>query len=177
MGDTPLSLRKQLAEVEENLRLIQERKSEYVQAIDVPLQLIKDERRLEKRIRWLKRRIVELRPINVLREATKLVTGPVARALTGESWKSLRQRLLTQASRLPHAAHLDTALMEEAVGDLIRLTGEMRILLEAYRIEPNPGQLEGLERRAGKLADYLLNIYRVETGDAPDLEPLAAGEL
>lgn len=161
MDDTLSSLQKQLAEAEENLRLIQERRSEYVQAIDVPLQLIKDERRLERRVRWLKRRIVELRPINVLREATKLVTGPVARALIGESWKSLRRRLLAQASRLPHAAHLDTALMEAAADDLIRLTGEIRILLEAYRIEPNPGQLEGLERRAGKLADYLLRIYRI----------------
>ena len=46
MSDAIQSLRKQLAEAEENLRLIQERKSEYVQTTDIPIQLIKDERRI-----------------------------------------------------------------------------------------------------------------------------------
>jgi hypothetical protein len=101
----------------------------------------------------------------------------VARMLTGQSWKPLRQRLLTRASKLPHAVCLDTALMEEAVDDLIRLMGEVRILLEAHRIEPNPGQLEALQRRVGRLADYLIRIYRLEPGDAPELEALVAGVL
>ena len=177
MNDTIQSMQRQLAEAEENLRLIQERKAEYVLETDIPLQLVKEERRLESRIHWLERRIAELRPINVLREATKLIVGPVARTLTGEPWKGLRQRLLTQASKLPHAAYLDTALMEEAVDDLIRLTREVRVLLEAHRIEPNLGQLEALQRRAGRLADYLLRIYRLGMGDEPDLEALAAGTL
>jgi hypothetical protein len=42
--------------------------------------------------------------------------------------------------------------MEEAVEDLVRLTGEVRILLEAHRIEPNLGQLEALQRHAGRLS-------------------------
>lgn len=171
------SLQHQLNQAWENLALIQKRMSEYVLGTDVPLQLVKEERRLESRIRWLERRIGELRPINVLREATKLIVGPVVRVLTGESWKGLRQRLLTQASKLPQAVYLDTELMEEAVDDLIRLTGEVRILLEAHRIEPNPGQLEALRRRAGILAGYLISIYRLEAGDEPDLEALAAGTL
>ena len=171
------ALQRELSQARENLSLIEERMSAYLLSTDVPLQLVKEKRRLESRVRWLERRTVELRPINVLREATKLIAGPVARTLTGEPWKGLRQRLLTQASRLPHAAHLDTVLMEEAAGDLIRLTGEVRILLEAYRIEPNPGQLEALERRAGRLAGYLIRIYQVETGDALNLERLAAGTL
>ncbi len=171
------ALQRELSQARENLTLIRERISEYVLSTGVPLQLVKEKRRLEERIRWLERRIVELCPISVLREATKLVVGPVARALTGGPWKGLRQRLLTQASRLPHAAHLDTVLMEEAAEDLIRLTGEVRVLLEAHRIEPNLGQLEALERHAGGLADYLLRIYRLEAGDALDLEALAAGEL
>lgn len=168
------ALQRRLKEAQENLALIQERMSEFVLSTDIPLQLVKEERRLESRIRWLKRRVVELRPINVLREATKLIVGPVAQALTGEPWKPLRQRLLTQASKLPHAAHLDVALMEEVANELIRLTREVRILLEAYRIEPNPGQLEALERRAGRMADYLIGIYRLEAGDAPDLERVRA---
>jgi hypothetical protein len=44
------SLRKQIAEIEENMRLIAERKSEYVQETDIPVQLIKEERRLEARL-------------------------------------------------------------------------------------------------------------------------------
>jgi hypothetical protein len=168
------ALQRQLKEAQENLALIRERMSEFVLSTDIPLQLVKEERRLASRIRWLKRRVVELRPINVLREAAKLIVGPVAQTLTGEPWKPLRQRLLTQASKLPRAAHLDVALLEEVTNDLIRLAREVRILLEAYRIDPNPGQLEALERRAGRMADYLIRIYRLEAGDAPDLERVRA---
>ena len=60
MSDTIQYLLKQLAEAEENLLLIQERKSEYVQATSVPLQLIKEERRLEAEIPTLRARLAEL---------------------------------------------------------------------------------------------------------------------
>jgi hypothetical protein len=43
-------LRRQLAEARANLRLIEERESEYVLGTDVPLQLVKERRRLEERI-------------------------------------------------------------------------------------------------------------------------------
>jgi len=46
-----------LAEAEENLRLIRERKSEFVRQADIPLQLIKDERRLEQEIETLRARL------------------------------------------------------------------------------------------------------------------------
>jgi hypothetical protein len=39
-----------LAEARENLRLIEDRKAEYVLEVDVPLQLIKEERRWRDRI-------------------------------------------------------------------------------------------------------------------------------
>jgi hypothetical protein len=171
------SLQHQLREARENLALIEERMSEYVLRTDIPLELVKERRWLENRVGWLERRIVELHPMNVLREATKLIVGPVAQTLTGEPWKRLRQRLLTQASRLPRTAHLDTALVEEALDDLIQLSRDVRTLLEAHRIEPNLGQLEALGRRAGSLAGYLIRIYRLETGDVPELEALAAGML
>jgi hypothetical protein len=177
MADEIESLQSQLSHARENLALICERMSQYVLGTDVPLQLIKERRRLERQIGWLERRIDELRPINVLREATKLIVGPVAVALTGEPWKHLRQRFLTQASKLPQAAYLDTALMDEAVDDLISLTREVRVLLEAHRIEPGVNQLGPLQRRAERMTSYLVRIYRVERGDAPELESLAAGEL
>jgi hypothetical protein len=44
------SLRRQLAEARDNMRLIEERESEYVLGTDVPLQLVKERRRLEERI-------------------------------------------------------------------------------------------------------------------------------
>ncbi len=44
------SLQRQLREARENLRLIEDRRAEYVLEVDVPLQLIKEERRLRTRI-------------------------------------------------------------------------------------------------------------------------------
>ena len=38
------SLRRQLAEAEENLRLVEERKSQFVMDVEIPLQLVKQER-------------------------------------------------------------------------------------------------------------------------------------
>ncbi|MCP4545487.1 MAG: hypothetical protein GY835_03340 [bacterium] len=48
------TLHSQLVEAESNLRLIEERESKYVMAVDVPLQLIKDKRRLLARIAELR---------------------------------------------------------------------------------------------------------------------------
>ena len=68
--------------------------------------------------------------------------------------------------------HLDIAALETVSDDLAQLNREIRILLEAHRIEPNPGQLEALERRAARLAWYLVNIHRLSPGDAPELDAL-----
>lgn len=51
----------QLTEARENLRLIRERKSQYVLETDIPLQLIKEERRLLGHIEELEKRIEEER--------------------------------------------------------------------------------------------------------------------
>lgn len=51
------SLDRYLAEAEANLRLIRERKAQYVLETDVPLQLIKEERRLMVRITELKEKL------------------------------------------------------------------------------------------------------------------------
>ena len=116
-------------------------------------------------------------PIKTLREATKWVVGPLAKTLTGRAWKRLHQGLRAQASKLPHHAYLDTELMAAAAAELSQLNWEIRILLEAHRLEPSPGQLAGIRRRGGKLADYLLKIYRLRPGEAPQLERLATGKL
>jgi hypothetical protein len=44
------SLQRQLADARENLRVIEEHKAQYVREVDIPLQDIKDERRLKKQI-------------------------------------------------------------------------------------------------------------------------------
>jgi nucleoside phosphorylase len=51
------SLKRQLAEARANLGLIEERKAEYVESTAVPLNLIKDERRLRERIAELEREL------------------------------------------------------------------------------------------------------------------------
>jgi uncharacterized protein (DUF3084 family) len=56
----PASLHWQLANARNSLRLVQERKSQYVMETDVPLQLIKEEQLLLERITELEQRIAEL---------------------------------------------------------------------------------------------------------------------
>ena len=56
-GDDATSLRRQLAEARENLRLIEEREAAYVLETDVPLQLVKEKRRLQQRIAELEIRL------------------------------------------------------------------------------------------------------------------------
>ena len=58
-GDDATSLRRQLAEARENLRLVVEREAAYVLETDVPLQLVKEKRRLEQRIADLEARVLE----------------------------------------------------------------------------------------------------------------------
>jgi hypothetical protein len=55
-----ISLDRQRKEARENLRLIQERKSQYVLETNIPLELIKEERQLLERIEELGRQIGEL---------------------------------------------------------------------------------------------------------------------
>jgi hypothetical protein len=51
------SLRHQLAQAEQNLRLIEERKAEYVLGVEVPLQLVKEEQETRARIARLQSRL------------------------------------------------------------------------------------------------------------------------
>lgn len=172
---TVASLVKQFSDAEENLRLIDERIAKYVHETDVPLQLLKDQHRLQRWIARLQRQIAELKPIAVLRFATKLITGPVAELISGEQWGDLRQQMLTQASKLPRESVLDVAVLNDRLDALIQLSDEIQVLLMAYRIEPNPGQIEALRQHSDELAADLLRIYRLPPGAAPQLEALAKG--
>ena len=60
MADDVESLRRQLSEAQDNLRLIEERMAQYVLAVDVPLQLVKGKERLEARMADLQERIARL---------------------------------------------------------------------------------------------------------------------
>lgn len=57
------SLEYQLAEMRANLLLIKERKAEFVQETDIPLTLIKDERRLRQRIAEIEARVGRTRSL------------------------------------------------------------------------------------------------------------------
>ena len=48
------SLQTRLTNAEESLRLVQERQSEFVQAVNIPLELVRDERRLQKEVAELR---------------------------------------------------------------------------------------------------------------------------
>ncbi len=52
-----MSLQQQLADARECLRLIEERKAQYVQEVDIPLQLVKEERRLKERVAVLEKEL------------------------------------------------------------------------------------------------------------------------
>ncbi len=54
------SLRHQLSEAVANLRLIEERKTQYVMDVDVPLQLVKQERTYRQEIADLQKQLAEL---------------------------------------------------------------------------------------------------------------------
>lgn len=60
MNDARKSLEAQVAHVAENLRLIAERKSEYVEATSIPLDLVKRERELLVEQEELRRRLAQL---------------------------------------------------------------------------------------------------------------------
>ncbi|CAG0998584.1 hypothetical protein GPROT1_03673 [Gammaproteobacteria bacterium] len=59
MSKPNLSLAQQLAETREQLHLIEERKAEYVQQTDIPLQLIRDERHWGARLAELERGVID----------------------------------------------------------------------------------------------------------------------
>ena len=67
-------------------------------------------------------------------------------ALCGAAWKELKQRLLTQASRLPAGRYLDAARMDAAAAGMARPCDEVRTMLAAYRIDPDPGVERALAR-------------------------------
>jgi len=115
----------------------------------------------------------QARSLQTLREVTKLMAGPLALVLTGERWKSLRSRLLTQASKIPNTTYLATVLLEQVSAEMSRLNRESRVLLSAHRIAPNSEQLEALRHRTQILAGYLIRIYRLKPSDAIELERLA----
>ena len=170
MSEELEGLQRLLAEAKENLQLIDERIAYYVLSTEVPLQLIKEQRGWQKKVRKLERQIRAHKPIDVLRQAVKLLTGPVAIILHGAPDADLRQHLLDQASRLPQAAYLDTALLEQSVDELVRLVREIHVLLQAHRYEPSEGAREALKHHAAPLVDLVRRIFRL-TGEEPSALP------
>ena len=114
------------------------------------------------------------KPIDVLREATKLVVGDLAQALTKSPWKKLGQDLLTRASKFPRDTYLDMVFLQARASDVARLVSEVRTLLAAHRLEPETNRLDGIVPMAAELADYMTAAYRLRPGDAPALDLLVA---
>lgn len=117
MSDERESLRRQLAEAEENLLLIEERKAEYVLGVEVPLTLVKEERRLKARIAELRAELGKLieqsKPkytdiaYTILSESDRPLTAEqiVERGVAGglldpkAQWQYMRQQLNSEIRR------------------------------------------------------------------------------
>jgi hypothetical protein len=89
--DDLLSLQRQLDEVRENLRLIQERKAEFVLSIEIPLQLVKEEQRLLYRIAELEQQIAA-------RSASRSVTSVPEELLFCQKITELAQQVANLAT-------------------------------------------------------------------------------
>jgi len=116
LGSNAKSLKRRLAEAEENLRLIQERKSEYVQAADVPLQLIKDERRLVQEIEALQTQLEQLPLAPARPRARTIAAGIAGLALVLAVGAAALGVLLPQGPTTAEPSS-STALSLEQVGD------------------------------------------------------------
>jgi hypothetical protein len=128
------SLRRQLAEKEENLRLIEERQSQFVMGVDVPLQLEKRERALRKEIAALKAQLAGAEAEPAAQSSAAWMRAMIERLdtlLTGQ--EGLRRG---QAAIYAHVGEANREALEavlEAVQQDRLEQGEMRRTLEAVR--------------------------------------------
>ena len=99
MTDDLQSMRRQLAETEENLRLIQERKAEHILTTDVPLQLIKEERRLRSQTADLRERL------EMCQEQLEQLYEQLEAAVAQEEWAKVRS--LSERIQALDASYLD----------------------------------------------------------------------
>ncbi len=114
------SLRRQLAEAEENLRLLKERESEYVEHTAVPLDLIKQKRRLREKIDDLKTQLRQSAPPGV-RENESLLIASYLREAT--------------------SAGLDmTQLPEENLGAMLECIVRQVVERDCHRLECEHGR-------------------------------------
>jgi len=117
-----LLLQRQLTEARENLRLIQERKAEYVLSTDIPLQLVKEERRLLDRIAELERQLAA-RPT---RDGMANMPEQLPRILTPQPEKTIPVAEVERKATLSNQRVdfvLVTALAEERDAVLDKLPG------------------------------------------------------
>lgn len=83
------SLRHQLAEARANLQVIEGRKAEYVLPVDIPLQLIKEERRLRARIAELEAQIAEAKGGLTAPELSEALSGANGETEESKKWWGL----------------------------------------------------------------------------------------
>jgi len=114
------SLHRQLAEAKENLRLIEERKAQYVMNVDIPLQLLKEEQAQRKKVTDLQAKVTSSRP-------THPGQGPGGPTATGATGNSVRAQL--------DMAEKVLAVYEEQAAGYTRLTipAHLAVNLEEQR--------------------------------------------
>jgi hypothetical protein len=102
MGDAIQALREQLHQAEANLRLIRERQTQFVLETDVPLQLIKDQRRLEAQVADLSERLERILEIPCPYRGLQPFEAMHAAFYFGR--ETMVERLVTRLRETPFAA-------------------------------------------------------------------------
>ncbi len=182
MSDELASLEGQLKECKRNLRLIRERKAEYVLSTDIPLQLKKEERETETKIAELKRRIAKYRELTQHRENVQWLMKQLL-GTPGDSHLQEKRRLLEEEEYFVE----EVLASEKIESELQLLSLHIKKLLQwSQRTEMRRGnhydsQLSGylydfisfytgiLEREARKPHYHLI---RSEIGDVLTLEEI-----
>ena len=109
--------------------------------------------------------LLALNSLQLLRDATRLLTGPVAKLILGHPLKKEKARLLTRASKMPYHRYLDLEILEASRKELFRELQDIRTLLKACRTKQEQDVKATLRIRAGLLTGKLAGYYRLEVSE------------
>ncbi len=155
MADERSDLQEQLRDLELNLELIRARKKDYVIATEIPMHLLRDERKLQDQMKELQQRIDRMTPTHGAAETTTPAQRSVE-SLTGRQIKQIHEALLDAFPRPDmlkqmvffqldeHLEHITTSnSMSAMVFELIEWTRARGRLAELLRgaLENNPGNV------------------------------------
>ncbi len=170
-------LRRQLTEARENLRLIRERKAEYVMETDIPLNLIKQERRLEQCIADLEDKLSprpEIRELEYNAKVTapriveiytrfeleaQFLCSPESPSKDAETQSPQQAEIKVAFSRDPRTGRLESAVLRLCLmAPGFRVHGESCKTVEVYPYRNSPRCVFHLEAQRSGLEPVSLEV-------------------